>query len=291
MSSLSWKSLPALVAVVLFTATATVAAETCGDPDASGSVTVTDGVQTLRAAAGLSSSCTNATCDIDGNGTITVTDGVNVLRLAAGLSVTLGCPGGGIDAQVQNLLQSSLPIFGNLTKLGGSSSASARAAETQQCDNSDGFVTIDSSTGQLTFRNCDLSGFKYDGTFLVGQNQLQFEISFTDLSTGDSESLSGILGEEVIDQTVAVSGAFQLSSALGGFQIDFDHIVANPDTGLFVGGALQFTVQSGQLSAISRVALAFDPSNVAFVEVDLANGEMLPFNYDLVSGELTLASN
>lgn len=63
----------------------------CGDADGSGKVTVTDGVQTLRSAAGLSTSCAVASCDVDRNGSISVTDGVNVLRAAAGLSVNLAC--------------------------------------------------------------------------------------------------------------------------------------------------------------------------------------------------------
>lgn len=64
----------------------------CGDADRSGVVTVTDGVQALRAAASLSSVCRNATCDADNSGTITVTDAVNVLRAAAGLSREFNCP-------------------------------------------------------------------------------------------------------------------------------------------------------------------------------------------------------
>jgi hypothetical protein len=64
---------------------------TCGDADGSGAVTVTDGVQTLRAAAGLSSPCTLATCDVNGSGAITVTDGVAVLRGAAGLPLAGTC--------------------------------------------------------------------------------------------------------------------------------------------------------------------------------------------------------
>jgi hypothetical protein len=66
----------------------------CGDADASGSttVTVTDGVHALLAAAGLSSNCTLQTCDADGSGTVTVTDGVNLLRAAAELSANLSCP-------------------------------------------------------------------------------------------------------------------------------------------------------------------------------------------------------
>ena len=65
---------------------------TCGDADGNGSITVTDGVQTLRAAAGLSSPCTPARCDVNGSGDVTVTDGVQVLRAAAGLPTTLACP-------------------------------------------------------------------------------------------------------------------------------------------------------------------------------------------------------
>jgi hypothetical protein len=65
---------------------------TCGDADANGVVSVTDGVQVLRAAADLSSMCTPARCDVDGNGEITVSDGVAVLRAAAGLSTHDACP-------------------------------------------------------------------------------------------------------------------------------------------------------------------------------------------------------
>lgn len=63
----------------------------CGDADGSGSVNVTDGVQTLRAAAGLPSPCTLARCDVNGNGEVSVTDGVQVLRNAAGLPLTGTC--------------------------------------------------------------------------------------------------------------------------------------------------------------------------------------------------------
>ena len=84
-----------LTTVLLAMATPAFAADLCGDADGSGMITVTDGVQTLRAAAGLGSSCTPTRCDLDDNGSISVTDGVNVLRAAAGLSVTLACPGAG----------------------------------------------------------------------------------------------------------------------------------------------------------------------------------------------------
>lgn len=66
--------------------------EQCGDADASGARTVTDGVLVLRSAAGLSGGCgVSSRCDVDGNGAITVTDGVATLRLAAGLPVATDC--------------------------------------------------------------------------------------------------------------------------------------------------------------------------------------------------------
>ena len=83
-----------LTILLIAAATQVRAADRCGDADGGGTITVTDGVQTLRAAAGLGSSCMPARCDLDGSGTVSVSDGVNVLRAAAGLSVTLACPGG-----------------------------------------------------------------------------------------------------------------------------------------------------------------------------------------------------
>ena len=58
------------------------------DADGDGRVSVTDGVNVLRAAASLPSTCETSTCDVDGDGRVSVTDGVNVLRAAAGLSST-----------------------------------------------------------------------------------------------------------------------------------------------------------------------------------------------------------
>jgi CxxC motif-containing protein (DUF1111 family) len=81
-----------LGALLLFAAPG-ARAETCGDADGSGSITVTDGVRALRAAAGLADACATAVCDVDGSGTVTVTDGVRMLQAAAGLDATLLCSG------------------------------------------------------------------------------------------------------------------------------------------------------------------------------------------------------
>ena len=69
-------------AVGLWTARAD--ATICGDPDDNGSVSLTDGVRALRAAAGLpDAGCDPPVCDVDGYGNVSVTDGVRVLRAAA----------------------------------------------------------------------------------------------------------------------------------------------------------------------------------------------------------------
>ncbi len=65
--------------------------DVCGDADGNGSVSVTDGVQVLRAAAALPSSCTPSRCDVNGDGNVSVTDGVQVLRNAAGFPLTGTC--------------------------------------------------------------------------------------------------------------------------------------------------------------------------------------------------------
>ncbi len=81
----------ATLAVVAATAHAATPDE-CGDADASGARTVTDGVLVLRTAAELTGGCAvSSRCDVDGSGQVTVTDGVAALRLAAGLDAPLAC--------------------------------------------------------------------------------------------------------------------------------------------------------------------------------------------------------
>ncbi len=63
----------------------------CGDANNDGDISVSDGVDALRAAAGLSSQCTLAICDVNADGSVTTTDAVNILRNAAGLSAIDAC--------------------------------------------------------------------------------------------------------------------------------------------------------------------------------------------------------
>jgi hypothetical protein len=109
------------VALMLLAASFAVAQERCGDADGNGSVSVTDGVQTLRAAASLPSSCTPVRCDVNDDGAVSVTDGVNVLREAAGLAPPLTCPGavpGCTAATATVTLATSAPIGAAAMTLG-----------------------------------------------------------------------------------------------------------------------------------------------------------------------------
>jgi len=94
-----FRSLVVLALVASVPATARAATpEQCGDADASGSRTVTDGVLVLRTSAELTGGCAVASrCDVDGNGRVTVTDGVAALRLAAGLDAPLACRNAVVD--------------------------------------------------------------------------------------------------------------------------------------------------------------------------------------------------
>jgi hypothetical protein len=88
MESLQSGSRMTLATIALLIVASPASAQICGDADSNGVVSVTDGVQVLRAAADLSSNCTLAACDTDHNGMITIVDGVNVLRAAASLPGT-----------------------------------------------------------------------------------------------------------------------------------------------------------------------------------------------------------
>ncbi len=68
-----------------------LAADTCGDANRTGTVTVTDGVLVLSAAAQLPALCPRERCDMNVDGDVSVTDGVLALRVAAGIQTTVAC--------------------------------------------------------------------------------------------------------------------------------------------------------------------------------------------------------
>ena len=126
------RSLIGAVVAIAALSVADAEAQLCGDADGDGRVEVSDGVNVLRTAAGLPSTCTNRACDPDGSGTTTVTDGVIVLRLVAALPVPGACEDDGcvfgpvtleenleIPADVACVLEGTR-IEGNVTLAAGS---------------------------------------------------------------------------------------------------------------------------------------------------------------------------
>jgi glucose/arabinose dehydrogenase len=71
--------------------TTSAAAQVCGDADGDGTVTDTDGVHALRAAAGLPTRCPLTACDVDRDGTVSAADARAVLRISVGVSRPQDC--------------------------------------------------------------------------------------------------------------------------------------------------------------------------------------------------------
>jgi hypothetical protein len=287
MSSPLWKiSAAAACMLAAFGLNAHVAsAQECGDADNSGSVTVTDGVQALRAAAGLSSTC-GTQCDVDGSGSVTVTDGVNILRKAAGIAITEAC--GGLNSQVQNLLQNTLPIFGALTK-----GAGAQAAGTQSlCENPDGTVTYDPELDEIEFTDCVIGGISFDG-FLdgVSTNTLSFDIDFTVVDTQQAFSFFGDLTETPSGQNSILTGALDVNfDDLGDLNVTFENVLSDPN-GNFVDGSLLFDASGADIANVDAVRVGFvRTGTIVPVAVILTDQSTVNFTFDTNSGVLTPAS-
>lgn len=145
-----------LVALAL-SLTGTARATVPGDANADGTVSVADGVQILRAAGGLSSSCDLPTCDIDGGGFITVTDGVGALRIVGGLPATpqpaAPIPGSAAPVDVRFQLESTAALQGYHLEITYPLAAGgfAGSADAVQCTSSGSgaFVVNDRDDGTM----------------------------------------------------------------------------------------------------------------------------------------------
>jgi hypothetical protein len=282
MRSPLWKY-SATVACLLAAMSVNAQAEVCGDANGDGTVTVTDGVQALRKAAGLSSTC-GSSCDVDGSGSVTVTDGVNILRKAALLPITENCVS--VNAQVQSLLHSTVPvvsIFGPLTKLGA---PSAQAAASQNpCLNPEGQVLFNKDTLEITFVACDLGGAVFDGTFGVNGSTVSFDLHIT--TDGQVLAFSGSLTESQTGENLVLSGRLGLSSTdLGTVNVGLEDIVGDP-SGKLIGGALVLETSTSGIEGVTSIRIGFTPSQIAPVSVTFADNSIAKFNYDINNDVLT----
>jgi hypothetical protein len=291
------------------TAVAGVAAQVCGDADGSGTVTVTDGVQVLRSAAGLSTTCsaTPANCDVDGSGSATVSDGVNVLRKAAGIAITEACPSGG-SSDVQEVTDAVLPFLTlGLNEVPNvslsSAGATVRPAATENCEDG-GTRTTDQSgvTVTVTFAACKVSepglgSFQLDGVIEVSlglSSTVEFELNITDLGNSRLVDFDGtIQGTPRLGGGFVVNGGpIAVRESEGGpevFRLTFDDLTVDGD-GTLVSGSVEAEDTSDSFDLKTAEVEVEDSSTTATVRVVRDDDSEEQFLLNLETGELTPAS-
>lgn len=298
-----------LTAVVLAALYGRASAQVCGDADASGAVTVTDGVQVLRAAAGLSSTCTAhaASCDVDGSGTATVSDGVNVLRKAAGLPVTENCPTGG-TGDVPQVTEALVPFLAlglkEVPNVSIGSASAVRAAATEDCEDGGSRTTNQSGvTVSVEFDACRVSqaglgSFQFDGEIVVSlgfpNSSVQFELNITDVSNSRLIDFDG-----TIQGTPRAGGGFVVNggpivvrNTEGGpevFRLTFHSLTVDGDAHI-LSGSVEAEDTSDSFDLQSAEVEVEDGSSTASVHVVRDDNSTQDFTLNLNTGDLTPVS-
>ncbi len=267
----------------------------CGDVDDNHVVSVTDGVQVLRAAAGLSSDCTDAICDIDVSGAVTVTDGVIVLRKAAGLSITENCipDDGRINQQVAYLLQFTAPLVTDVLP-----TVVLRRNEivdnSFECDNGeDGTYDVSLFDGEQdsSFSDCYFDNAIVNGDVCNSNDDPLLSIELDDARSDDSITFDGTDGTALlgtnVEGGVKYSGRLDASPSFNRFDTtsDFLLVVNNLQVGTGrypLGGSIdyEFTEDSG-VTGVRRVLVFYDGSNLARVEVTFTDGSFKYYKFEL----------
>lgn len=259
------------------------AAQECGDADASGAVGVSDGVQTLRAAAGLESVCTAAVCDVDGSGTITVTDGVSVLRKAAGLTITENC-GGGPSGQPATVLAEIQPLLkyglGFATGTPVTACANAPDGEIEVAVDDDGTTT--------TFFACQVDAVELFGDVIVGSALLTFSVFEAD-TLGDEDFIADYDGELTLGTAGggrSLAGSVDVSTESAGLMtLGFNAVIVV--AGNLTGGSATVDLADSDIAdSFTRLVLSFDGSGVADVVATQGNGGTTSFRFDVATGAL-----
>lgn len=283
-------------------------AAVCGDADGNGNVTVSDGVQVLRSAAGLSSTCAAqpGSCDIDGSGTVTVSDGVNVLRKAAGLTVAENCPDQGDGAadlaQITDVLVPFLSLaLREVPNVSIASTTAAHPAGTEDCE--DGGSRTTSYAGfeaTVTFAACRVSepgigSFQFDGSIRASASlaglSVDFALVVTDRASNRVVEFDGALngtprpgGGFVIDD-----GPVAIRSGHGGaeiFRITCDHLTVDGDNRLLSGSITAEDTSDSFALATAEIVVEGGSSTAAVHVVGDDHSER-DYRLDLATGELT----
>lgn len=209
-------------------------AAVCGDANGNGTVTVTDGVQMLRSAVGLSG-CELKICDLTLDGRMTVTDGVLALRKAANLPADASCIEEQIDQQVARV-DAFLDIgLGALPAVTGR----ARAAQTIPC--ADGGVEIVTETA-IQDIDCRNGTFVSNGTIFFepfGEDTVVASTNgfrLVNLANGAELVSTGSLDIVFDGSSVTFNGAIdRVSNVVGSFTDVFTDVVTDENGVAYLG--------------------------------------------------------
>ncbi|MCC6849464.1 MAG: hypothetical protein IT294_13265 [Deltaproteobacteria bacterium] len=273
-------------------------AETCGDADGGGNVSVSDGVQVLRVAAGLDALCPPVECDVDGGGGITVSDGVNVLRIAAGLGVQLRC---------SQLNTQETQVFGALQKAGQvtrlvalgltAAGGKAAAAATVPCPNGG---TVVAELGVVVYEGCRVRSTICSGAAAFEDGEFAPSLECRDLAEDRLFSLTGALvpSETAAGRTISgIASGSQGSAPV--FEFAYDGLALDEDARggrsagqIDVGGAFfSGAFEQVQVSFPGRnpATAADDPGFAKIVGLRSGAGVIFVFVFDLnlATGKLT----
>ncbi|MEO7438628.1 MAG: hypothetical protein ABI080_24330 [Candidatus Binatia bacterium] len=265
------KAVSIVVAGIVFASASVADAATCGDANRTGSVTVTDGVLVLRAAASLPSNCPQERCDMNVDGGISVTDGVLALRVAAGIQAQVACSATQADT-----------IFGSILKtVGASSTASpagrARAAGTTEPCSGGGFIEDDGFT--RTFNECAEGDFITNGTLTIsddGQDTVTLFFDTTDfvISTGEVLGTFGGLEYFFGVDTIQVNGVLgHAGSIIGSYTDEFSNVQLDQDFFVF-GGTVTTTITEGSelFADVSVIVTTIFSPTLAQIGVNYTDG-------------------
>jgi hypothetical protein len=293
------RRLPSAALIALFFALLPAVAQAqifklCGDVDDSKTVTVTDGVQVLRAAAELSSDCTLPVCDADVNGEIGVTDGVIVLRKAAGLTITDDCipDDGRPGLQLSHLVQATQPLVSSVLATMLQHVTDTVDGNSFACDNGeDGTYDIAFSDGEqdTSFSDCLVGNTLINGDIENANDDPILSVEIGDVRTDETIAFEGtdgsaLLGINTVDG-VKYSGRLDASPSFADDTSDFLLVVQNLQvsaSGFPAGGFLQFVLtEDSNVTGVHEIKVFYDGSNLARVLVTFTDGSFKNYKFDL----------
>ena len=252
-------------------ATAGSAGAQCGDANRTGSVTVSDGVLVLRAAAQLPANCPQERCDMNLDDQVTVTDGVLALRIAAGITTKAACSSAQAGAMFGQLQKNM--SFGTIASPAGR----ARSAGTSSACPGGGSQIDDGVT--VTFFDCQDGDFITNGSISFTEVDVDVvEVTFdtTDfvVSTGELFATSGFLDFGFFDDT-HVDGVLAYSSSIfGDYTAEYSEVLLDGDFVAF-SGEVTTTIDAGAdaFANVSELLTVIYSSTLARIGVTYVNGD------------------